>query len=98
MLIEQAREVVRWCRALAECSEEPGVTTRTFLSSPMRDVHAQLTEWMTRIGMGVHVDPAGNLRAVYPASPGPPDPPDSLGVTARRLFIGSHLDTVPHAG
>jgi allantoate deiminase len=58
MLIGQAREVVRWCRALAECSEEPGATTRTFLSSPMRDVHAQLTEWMDRIGMSVRVDAA----------------------------------------
>src|SRR5258705_1225551 len=92
MLIEQAREVVRWCRALAECSEEPGVTTRTFLSTPMRDVHAQLTEWMHRVGMDVRIDAAGNLRGVYSASPSSSDAP------ARRFFIGSHLDTVPHAG
>ena len=92
MLVEQAREVVRWCRALAECSEEPGVTTRTFLSSPMRDVHARLTEWMDRIGMSVRIDAAGNLRGVYPASSSSPE------TTARRLFMGSHLDTVPHAG
>ena len=92
MLIEQAREVVRWCRALAECSEEPGATTRTFLSSPMRDVHAQLTEWMDRVGMGVRIDAAGNLRGVYPASS------SSSDATSRRFFMGSHLDTVPHAG
>ena len=92
MLIEQAREVVRWCRALAECSEEPGVTTRTFLSSPMRDVHARLTEWMDRIGMNVRIDAAGNLRGVYSASS------SSSEATARRFFMGSHLDTVPHAG
>jgi len=91
MLIEKAREVVRWCRALAECSEEPGVTTRTFLSTPMRDVHALLTEWMVHVGMDVHVDPAGNLRGVYSAS-------SSSSGAARRLLIGSHLDTVPHAG
>ncbi len=92
MLVEQAREVVRWCRALAECSEEPGVTTRTFLSSPMRDVHARLAEWMDRIGMSVRIDAAGNLRGVYPASSSSPE------ATARRFFMGSHLDTVPHAG
>ena len=42
----RAAEVVRRCRVLAGCSEEPGVTTRTFLSPPMRDVHAHVTEWM----------------------------------------------------
>lgn len=38
--------------------------------------------------MAVGLDDAGNLRGVYPAS----------SPNARRLFIGSHLDTVPHAG
>lgn len=88
MLQETARDVIAWCRRLAECSEEPGFTTRTFLSEPMRGVHAQLSEWMRRLGMAVRVDAAGNLRAVRPAA--------SSGLT--RLFIGSHLDTVPHAG
>ena len=84
MLAGQAREVIDSCRLLAGFSEEPGRTTRTFLSPPMRDVHAYLGSWMQRSGMSVHVDNAGNLRGVYPASsPGRP-----------RLFIGSHLDTV----
>jgi allantoate deiminase len=82
-----AREVIRMCRELAACSEEPDATTRTFLSPPMRDVHARLTAWMDRVGMSVHVDHAGNLRGVYAASSQRP-----------RLLIGSHLDTVPHAG
>ena len=38
--------------------------------------------------MQVRVDAAGNLRGVYPGT----------GVDAPRLIIGSHLDTVPHAG
>ena len=92
MLTERAREVVRWCRALAEYSEESGCTTRTFLSTPMHDVHAQLKAWMTSAGMHVRIDAAGNLRGVYAASPG------AAGSTPRRLFMGSHLDTVPHAG
>ena len=86
--MEQAREVIRWCRLLAECSETPGAITRTFLSAPMRDVHARLSAWMVRAGMTVRVDNAGNLRGVYPSS-------TSAG--ARRLFVGSHLDTVPDA-
>ena len=83
-----AREVIDACHLLAGFSEEPGRTTRTFLSPPMRDVHAYLGAWMQRGGMSVRVDDAGNLRGVYPAS--------STG--RPRLFIGSHLDTVPNAG
>jgi len=67
-MLEKARDAIRVCRELAAFSEEPGVTTRTFLSPPMRDVHARLTAWMERSGMGVHVDAAGNLRGVYPAA------------------------------
>jgi allantoate deiminase len=88
MLAAKAREVIRVCRQLATYSEEPGVTTRTFLSPPMHDVHAQLTHWMQRVGMTVGVDAAGNLRGVYSAS----------FDTTERLFIGSHLDSVPNAG
>jgi allantoate deiminase len=83
-----AAEVVACCRALAGCSEESGATTRTFLSPPMREVHARLTHLMEAAGMQVHVDAAGNLRAVYPG----------MRDTAPRLIVGSHLDTVRHAG
>lgn len=88
MLARQAREVIDSCRLLAGFSEQPGRTTRTFLSPPMREVHAFLGSWMQRIGMTVQVDNAGNLRGVYPAA--------SAG--APRLFMGSHLDTVYDAG
>lgn len=81
-------QVIARCRALAECTEEPGFITRTFLSPPMREVHARLRAWMEQAGMRVHIDAAGNLRGVYEAVR--PDAP--------RLYVGSHLDTVPHAG
>src|SRR5438067_1483141 len=74
--------------ALGECTEEPGFTTRTFLSPPMREVHARLRGWMKQAGMSAHTDAAGNLRGVYEAAS--PDAP--------RFYVGSHLDTVPHAG
>src|SRR5260370_12297877 len=48
---------------------------------------------MEPAGMTVFVDPAGNLRGFYPASSGP-----AKSGNARRLIVGSHLDTVPHAG
>jgi allantoate deiminase len=88
MLAAKAQEVMSGCRLLAGFTEEPGRTTRTYLSPPMRDVHAYLGAWMQRSGMSVQVDAAGNLRGVYPAS-APRGP---------RLFIGSHLDTVTDAG
>jgi allantoate deiminase len=80
--------VIERCRELAECTEEAGFTTRTFLSPPMRDVHARLGAWMERAGMSVRVDAAGNLRGRYAA----------VEAGAPCLFIGSHLDTVPRAG
>ncbi len=86
-LVMISRKVIARCRELALHSEEPGFTTRTFLSAPMRDVHAALREWMEQHRHDVRVDAAGNLRGVYESAP--PRAP---------LFIGSHLDTVPRAG
>jgi allantoate deiminase len=80
--------VIERCRLLAESSEEPGFTTRTFLSEPMHAVHAHLRGWMERAGMSVVTDHAGNLRGTYP----------SARPSSKRLFIGSHLDTVPRSG
>jgi len=85
-LLSVAHEVIGRCHALAEFTEEPGHITRTFLSPPMRGVHAQVRQWMEAAGMSVRVDAAGNIRGVY------------AGQTSARLLIGSHLDTVPHAG
>jgi allantoate deiminase len=80
------------CRQLALFTEEPGHVTRTFLSPPMRGVHALLSEWLRAAGCEVtvdaSVDAAGNLRGVYPGT----------DRDAAPLFIGSHLDTVLHAG
>jgi allantoate deiminase len=88
MFADAARDVVRRCRLLANHSEEPGFTTRAFLCDSMCLVHADLSSWMTSLGMQVHVDPAGNLRGTLRGT----------ASDAPRLFIGSHLDTVPRAG
>ena len=47
---------------LAQWSEEPGFTTRTFLSEPMRAVHRICEAGWNRRGMHVSIDHAGNLR------------------------------------
>ncbi len=54
----------------------------------MRGVHADLRTWMQHAGMTVSIDAVGNIRGYYAGAR--PDAP--------RLIIGSHLDTVPHAG
>ena len=87
--IEQAREMIRWCRQLAKLSEDRHAITRTCLSKPMREVHTALAAWMARAGMTVRVDAIGNIRGVYPPK---------MGSGAPRFYIGSHLDTVPNAG
>jgi allantoate deiminase len=91
--IEQAREVIRWCRQLAKLSEDRDATTRTFLSKPMRDVHTTLAAWMARSGLTVRVDAIGNLRGAYPPALSP-----KPATSTPRFFMGSHLDTVPNAG
>jgi allantoate deiminase len=88
LYLQTAREVIAQCRSLAECTEQPGFTTRSFLSEPMRDVHALLRRWMEAAGISVSIDAVGNLRGSYAARQ----------PQARRLLIGSHLDTVPRAG
>lgn len=82
------QDVISRCRLLAAMTEEPGFTTRTFLSPPMHAVHVQVREWMEQAGMDVSIDAAGNIRGVYAGN----------RTDAPRLYVGSHLDTVPHAG
>jgi allantoate deiminase len=79
-----AQEVIHCCGVLAKCTEEPGHITRTFLSPPMREVHRLVRGWMEDAGLRVWVDAVGNIRGESDDGP--------------HLMIGSHLDTVPHAG
>jgi allantoate deiminase len=54
----------------------------------MRRANHQVTAWMREAGMKTRVDAVGNLAGHYPSKmPG-----------AKVLLLGSHLDTVRHAG
>ena len=83
-----AEEAIARCRKLASFSEDAGSTRRTFLSAPMRDCHREVSTWMKILGMSVSVDAVGNLRGFYAGA----------SLSAPRILIGSHLDTVPNAG
>ena len=84
----RAARAISECRRIAGMTEEPGRTTRRFLTPPVRDVHALLRGRMENLGMAVQTDAAGNLRGLWQ--------PKGLG--AKRLILGSHIDTVPDAG
>ncbi len=84
----RAEEAIARCRKLALFSEDEVSTRRTFLSPPMHDGHREIAGWMKALDMSVRVDAIGNLRGFYPG----------IESNAPRLFLGSHLDTVPNAG
>ncbi|MGB9070952.1 MAG: allantoate amidohydrolase [Candidatus Acidiferrales bacterium] len=84
----RAKIAIERCRKLASFSEDAVGTRRTFLSPPMRDCHREIVRWLASLGVEPTIDSAGNLRGLYAG-------PDC---DARRLLIGSHLDTVPNAG
>ena len=85
---ERAERAIADCRRIALMTEEPGRTTRRFLTEPMHAVHALLRERMEALGMKVAVDAVGNLRGLWRPK----------GAGAKRLILGSHIDTVPDAG
>jgi allantoate deiminase len=83
-----AQKIMRRIETLAKISEEPGKITRTFASPAMRRANGLVDKWMRQAGMKTHVDAMGNLVGHYPG-----ETPN-----ARRLLLGSHLDTVRNAG
>ena len=79
---------MRWLDELAECSEDPAELTRRYLTPE----HARAAELimlrMREAGMSARLDAVGNVVGSFPGGrPG-----------ARRLILGSHLDTVRNAG
>jgi allantoate deiminase len=85
---ERAVRAIAECRRIATMTEEPGRTTRRYLTPPVRDVHTLLRNRMEADGLTVTLDAAGNLRGIW----------HPAGASARRLLIGSHIDSVPNAG
>ncbi len=85
---DRALRAISECKRIAQMSEEPGLTTRRFLTPPMREVHALLRSRMESLSMTTRTDAAGNLRGNW-------RPPGAQG---KRLILGSHIDTVPNAG
>jgi allantoate deiminase len=85
---DRAHRAIAECKLLARVTEEPGRTTRRFLTPPVHEVHAHLRARMDALGMDVNVDAAGNLRGLL----------QPVNANGKRLILGSHIDTVPNAG
>ena len=85
---ELAAECLRRCDEIASFTETEGQITRRFLTPPARQVHQRAGLWMTRLGMTVRTDDAGNLIGTRAAD----------ADSDQTLLLGSHLDTVPNGG
>lgn len=74
--------------ALGKISEEAERLTRTFGSPAMQQANGLVAGWMREAGMTVRLDAIGNVIGYYPGE----------RAAAKRLLLGSHLDTVRDAG
>ena len=80
--------IMQWLDELAECSEDPAELTRRYLTPEHARAAELVMRRMREAGMDARLDAVGNVVGHFPGRrPG-----------ARRLILGSHLDTVRNAG
>jgi allantoate deiminase len=77
--------------ALAAISAEPDRLVRLYLSEEHRRAARLVGEWMRSAGLKVRMDAAGTVHGLLPAGRDGP-------LAAKRLLLGSHIDTVIDAG
>ncbi|HVZ15065.1 MAG TPA: Zn-dependent hydrolase, partial [Bauldia sp.] len=77
--------------ALATISADEGRLTRLYLSPEHKRAANLVGEWMRRAGLTVRMDAAATMHGLLAAGRPGPRP-------AKRLLIGSHIDTVVDAG
>ena len=80
--------IMEWLDELAECSEDPAELTRRYLTPEHAQAADLIMRRMREAGMSARLDAVGNVVGRFPGRR-----PD-----ARRLILGSHLDTVRNAG
>jgi allantoate deiminase len=78
-------------QALASISAEPDKLTRLYLTEEHRRAARLVAEWMRAAGLKVRMDAAGTVHGLLPAGEEGPH-------AAKRLLVGSHIDTVVDAG
>ena len=83
-----AQRVWSYCESLAAITQTPGQVDRRYLTQEHAQANNQVSQWAAAYGLQSWQDQAGNQWARL-ASANP---------DAKRLIIGSHLDTVPNGG
>jgi allantoate deiminase len=83
-----AQSVMERIDVLAQISDEQDSLTRPFGSLAMRRANHLVGGWMREAGMSVSEDAIGNLTGRY----------SGRNDRAKTFLLGSHLDTVRHAG
>ena len=73
---------------LARTTDSPGEITRLYLGAAHRRAADLVMNWMRDAGMDAHITPLGDVMGIYAGS----------APKARRLIIGSHIDSVRNAG
>src|SRR5882672_2180103 len=73
---------------LGAISAEPDRLVRLFLTPEHRRAADQVGQWMREAGLQVSEDALGTVRGRL----------DGAGKNAKRLLVGSHIDTVIDAG
>ncbi|REL36209.1 allantoate amidohydrolase [Thalassotalea euphylliae] len=76
------------CHQLSQISELDDGILRQYLTPEHQACNQQVAEWMSEAGMETWQDAVGNQWGRL----------TSANPNAKRLIIGSHLDTVPYAG
>lgn len=87
-MMQSAERLLARCKQLAEISALSTGILRAYLTPEHQRANQLVSEWMQAEGMQSWVDEAGNVWGRY----------QSANQSAKRLIIGSHLDTVPNAG
>ena len=86
--VDLGPSIMQWLDELAECSEDSVELTRRYLTPEHRQAAGLVMRRMREAGMSARLDAVGNVIGRFPGRrPG-----------ARRLILGSHLDTVRNAG
>ncbi len=81
-------EIMQRVELLAAHTEQPGMLTRTYMSTAHQDAAGQIAAWMREAGMTVRSDAAGNVIGRY----------EGLTPDAPALLTGSHYDSVRDGG
>lgn len=88
MATELAKQVMGYCETLAQYTQTKGAMDRRYLTLEHKQANNQIKLWAESSGLIGWQDEAGNQWVRLPAH----------DHRAKRVILGSHLDTVPNGG